>query len=117
ITEVLYKIAGMYVLQLVNMTKVFPSIQLGCGVRGGPERAVHVIRSGIQSGDSVLASLDFRNAFNARRRHRIATELYANEDTSSCWKLFDCAYRSPSALIVYDGMHLKDLYGSCEGVR
>jgi hypothetical protein len=48
-------------------------IQLGVGVRGGVEAAVHAARIYVNhlDDDSLIVKLDFRNAFNTIRRDRI----------------------------------------------
>ena len=59
------KIAGQLVIE--DMATLLSPRQLGYGVRGGAEVAVHAARKYLQSlpGGHVLLKLDFQNAFNS----------------------------------------------------
>ena len=65
------KIVGNQVMQ--DMASVLAPKQLGFGVRGGAEAAVHATRQYIRylQSDHTVLKLDFKNAFNSVRRHKL----------------------------------------------
>ena len=78
--EVITRIAANLVLENVKSYLLFPSIQLGVGVSGGPERAIHTIQAllekqPVQSNDNnetvILISTDIKNAYNSCSRTNI----------------------------------------------
>ena len=76
----LYKIAAKYAISELSssdLNLLFPSIQVGVGVRGGAERAAHLVQSWLETGpdDSVLIMLDFSNAFNSCSRQKNAGNI------------------------------------------
>jgi ribonuclease HI len=85
VPEVLYKVAAMFVIASIeqHMPSLFSTIQLGCGTRSGVEIAIHKTQTALEAqpggigSDTVVLSLDFRNAFNERQRHTIARALYS----------------------------------------
>ena len=68
VPETLYKLAGLVVLESVShcIHDFFPSVQLGCGVRGGVEVALHRTQLALERGGpgTVTLRLDFRNALS-----------------------------------------------------
>ena len=90
------KIAGLSVVD--SMAELLSPRQLGYGVRGGAEAAVHAARYFLQnlSSGEVLLKLDFRNAFNSIRRDRM---LEAVRDLApDIYPLVHSAYSAPSSL-------------------
>ena len=81
-----------------EMSELLAPRQLGFGVSGGAEAAVHAIRSYLNRLDQnvVLLKLDFKNAFNCIRRDKMleATRSLAPD----LYPLVYSAYSSPSAL-------------------
>src|SRR3954465_10389398 len=78
VSECFYKLASMYSLGSVreSFPELFEPIQLGVGCPGGSERAVHVLRAGLEifGEDSIVLKCDLRNAFNERKRDQILAE-------------------------------------------
>ena len=90
------KTAGLSVVD--SMAELLSPRQLGYGVRGGAEAAVHAARYFLQnlSSGEVLLKLDFRNAFNSIRRDRM---LEAVRDLApDIYPLVHSAYSAPSSL-------------------
>lgn len=99
------KLASIYVNKrlLENRDKLFPQIQMGVGMPGGPERAVHTIRAAMEANPThVVLNTDITNAFNSCSRHAMASALYRNPATAPAWRFFNSAYNTSSSLIVYD---------------
>ena len=121
VPEVIYKIAGLVVLESIAhaIPDLFPTVQLGCGIRGGVEIAVHRTQLALERGGpgTVTLRLDFRNAFNERKRHLIAAALARCESTSPLWRFFMMAYGRPGRLGVYDRGALINEFMADEGVR
>ena len=104
------KIAGQMVVE--DMAALLSPKQLGYGVRGGAEAAVHAARRYLQDLPSghVLLKLDFRNAFNSVRRDKM---LEAVRDLApEIYPLVHSAYSSPSSLLWCD-----KTINSAEGVQ
>ncbi len=104
------KIAGVLVRS--DIVELLSPSQLGFGVPGGAEAAIHSARIYLENLDhqSSVVKLDFRNAFNSIRRDKMlsAVSLY-------CPCLFHyvySSYSSSSHLFWYDR-----LLSSCEGVQ
>ena len=77
------KIAGRKVSN--EMVQLLAPRQLGFGVSGGAEAAVHAARQylqGMEQGDAVV-KLDFTNAFNSVRRDYVATSRGFSESSSA----------------------------------
>lgn len=76
--------------------------QLGYGVRGGSEAAVHAARLYLQSFDTskALLKLDFRNAFNSIQRDRMLMKVLELAPRLFCF--VHSAYSSPSTLFWED---------------
>ena len=104
------KIAGKMVRS--EMADLLSPRQLGFGVQGGAEAAVHAARTYLSSmpSDHALVKLDFKNAFNSTRRDRMleATLSFAPD----IFPLVYSAYSAPSHLFWGDR-----LLSSAEGVQ
>jgi len=81
-----------------SLTTTLSPKQLGVGVKGGAEAAVHATRRYLQqmSEGNILAKLDFKNAFNSLSRNAMleAVADYAPDIYHFCYS----AYSSPSIL-------------------
>ena len=91
------KIAGFRVLE--DMATLLAPRQLGYGIRGGAEAAVHATRrylSEFQS-DQAIVKLDFKNTFNTVHRNKMleAVEVLAR----TIYPFVHSVYSSPSSLI------------------
>ena len=90
------KIAGQMVVD--DMADLLSPRQLGYGVKGGAEAAVHATRrylTNLPSGHALL-KFDFKNAFNSVRRDRM---LEAVQDLAQdIYPLVHSAYSAPSSL-------------------
>ena len=81
------------------MAELLSPRQLGYGICGGAEAAVHAARRFLQNlpDQHALVKLDFRNAFNSIRRDRM---LEAVRDLASeIYPLVYSAYSAPSNLL------------------
>ena len=95
--QLLAKIAGQLVVD--EMAELLSPRQLGYGVRGGAEAAVHAGRKYLQDLPSghVLLKLDFKNAFNSIRRDKM---LEAVRDLApDIYPLVHSTYSAPSSLL------------------
>ena len=124
VPEILYKLAAMFVISSIeqHMSTLFPTIQLGCGIKNGVESALHRTQVALEAGghgsDTVVLSLDFRNAFNERQRSTIAKALYAAPVTSRLWRFFMLCYgERASHLGIYDRGELVHRFINDDGVR
>ena len=121
VPETLYKLAGLLALESIKhvLPQLFPSIQYGCGVKGGPEIAVHCTQLALERGGpgTVVLRTDFKNAFNDRNRHVIARALFACKSTSPLWRFFVFAYGGASHLGVYERGHLVHRFLADNGVK
>jgi hypothetical protein len=126
--EVITRIAANLVLRNSNCHTLFPSIQLGMKVSGGPERAIHTIQSLLESQPTddnstiILISTDIKNAYNTCSRTRILSALQHNPAAAPLIPLFHWSHHSTSHLLVYDhhiqtGTTLSHVLESQEGVR
>jgi len=81
-----------------RLTGLFNPRQLGVGVPGGCEAAVHATRRFVQSmpDDYVVAKLDFSNAFNTL--HRDAMLQSVIQEIPEIYKFCHLAYNNPSSL-------------------
>lgn len=81
-------------------------VQLGVGIRGGCEAAVHATRSFFENtspvSSSILLKLDMKNAFNSIRRDH-ALEV-CHQRTPPIFKLAHLSYSHPSLLIASDNI-------------
>ena len=117
--EVFCKLAGLYGASCFNTASAFPAIQLGVGVSGGCERAVHSIRAATESyGDqSVLISTDIKNAYNTRSRATILEEAFKRAEASPIWRMLYWALSQTSVVMMYgaNGQKTARIYAE-EGV-
>ena len=90
------KVAIHFVLD--DVTNLLAPRQLGVGVKGGAEAAVHAARSYLRHlrPGNVMVKLDFRNAFNSIRRDRMleATRSF----TPDIYPFVHSSYSAPSSL-------------------
>ena len=94
------KVAGNLVMK--EMGNLLAPRQLGFGVRGGGEAAVHAVRlylHDIDPGRAVL-KLDFRNAFNTIRRDKMLVAVL--EHVPALYPFVRSEYSSPSSLFWSD---------------
>ena len=95
-----------------DMAELLAPIQLGYGVRGGSEAAVHAARCFLSNMEEhqAVVKLDFANAFNSIRRDCMleAVETFC----PSLYSLVHSAYASPSNLLWEDRS-----ISSAEGVQ
>jgi len=118
IGDCLLKLAGRYVIRLHSKaTKEFlEPFQFGFAERG-VEQIVHNVRAAIKRHpDTVVAAVDFSNAFNSIFRKNIAHELYSNRELSPFWKMFAKCYCVPSSLFVHLP-HSETVLQSTRGTR
>ena len=88
-------------------------VQLGVGVQGGCEAAVHALREYIDDDRSqghVVVKLDMKNAFNSVRRDRVLEVCYSR--AKSLYHLVNMAYGKPTNLLFGD-----DIIASSTGVQ
>src|ERR1700730_4166886 len=73
-------------------------IQLGAGIPGGCEAAVHATRRFVESmpADHFVAKLDFTNAFNCLNRSRMLQEVH--NMVPELYKFCHLTYSCPSIL-------------------
>jgi hypothetical protein len=120
--EAFFKLATQYIMAVLKpcLPEIFPSIQLGVGVPGGPEVAAGVLKGGIEFVDpqSIIIGVDVSNAFNTRRRSEIAQILFDNPLSAPAYRLFHWAYSQVSDLVVLSpAAEAPVMLQSAEGVR
>ena len=72
-----------------DFKKSFPNLQMGVGINGGADRALHVIQMSLelsQSQNPILLSVDIQNAFNSIDRASVANALYNSAHTAPTWR-------------------------------
>lgn len=79
-----------------HLASVLLPEQVGCGVRGGSEAAIHSLRSFVESSSTmkVLVKIDFANAFNVIRRDHMLKMVA--EHWPEALRSLHQAYRTPS---------------------
>ena len=103
------KVAGFRVRD--NMAALLAPCQLGYGVRGGAEAAVHAARLYMQDlQHRCVLKLDFRNAFNTLRRDKMLQAV--QNFTPDLLPFVHGSYSSPSSLFWSD-----KIIQSAEGVQ
>ena len=89
-------------LVIPELWRQLPSVQLGDGVSGGCEAAVHAVRAFVQSSvvpeNSVLVKLDMKNAFNTLRRDHLLD--VCSRRTPMILRLSLSAYPTRSHLVI-----------------
>ena len=89
------KCANACVIERVSAI-LYP-VQVGVGVKGGAEAAVHAVRRFLDDmsdyyRDKVVVKLDFKNAFNCLRRDRMleAVQEWIPELYAFCYNAYTC---------------------------
>jgi hypothetical protein len=107
--------AAMYFGQLDDP---YVPVQLGVGVRGGAELAVHLVRSVVEAhgGDDsfALRTFDFTNAFNEVSRQKILDNV--QEKYPELYPYVNLCYAKTSHLW-WDGHRMMSAWGSSRGTR
>ena len=90
------KCANSYAV--TSVSSYLSPIQLGAGIPGGCEAAVHATRRFVESmpADHCVVKLDFTNAFNCLNRTRMLTEV--SKRIPELYNFCHLAYSSPSSL-------------------
>ena len=128
--EVWYKIAGKLNLKQVDQAKIFPTIQFGTKVKGGSERALHIVQTQLEQHihsdptntdtATVAISTDVANAFNTCSRHDMFDALMSNPHTQPLLRMFHWSHAHPSDVLVYDhgnNSRITAIIPASEGVR
>jgi hypothetical protein len=94
---------------------VLGHMQLGVGVPGGSERALHRVQCLLEAGspNTVAVLVDFENAF----REVALLELLSHDSLRPLWSSAHFAYSSPTPLFVFDQENLVDTIPSATGSR
>lgn len=104
--ETIVKHISSHILRTIEdvFAPVFRPIQLGVGTPGGAERIIHDVRERLAAGgnNSVLACIDFKNAFNCPLRSAMRMQLESRHDLYALYGMFNLAYAGPSALYFDD---------------
>ena len=105
VSEVIYKIAALYALELVkdHLPPIFKDLQFGQGAAGGAALAIHKLQAAMQlMGDNAAAlMLDQENAYNSCSRADMVRSVYSNPSLSSIFRFVDFAYGgAPTNLLV-----------------
>ena len=94
------KVAGCKVMDAIG--EILAPRQLGVGVRGGAEAAVHATRLYLEdlATDKAMLKLDFRNAFNSIHRDKVLAAVL--EHSPGLYPFVHSVYSSPSSLFWSD---------------
>ena len=121
VIDAFYRLAGLYALQLCDVSEAFQHSLTQFGVKRtcGSERAFGLIRTSVElSGlNGVALTTDIENAFNSRRRAAIARAVYNDPRFGYMYRLFDWSYNAPTDLIVFNQSERVAIFSSAEGVR
>ena len=92
----------------------FSPIQLGVGVKGGCEAAIHATRRflAISQEDTIVAKLDFFNALNSLHRDTMSKATF--EKVPEIYKFFHLAYNS-SSILKYNNLQILSQEGPKQG--
>lgn len=106
------KCANMYSTAI--LADYLQPIQLGVGISGGCEAAVHATRRFMESmpADHCVVKLDFTNAFNCLRRDSMLEAVL--QRTPGIYKFCHLAYSQPSVLS-YNGRSILSSEGTQQG--
>lgn len=134
--EVLYKLAGMYLVSMIPdaACSLFPTVQYGVGIPAGTEKAFHNAVVALRYGPReermdvtperkdgeprrIAICCDIRNAFNSISRQKIFEALEAEPKCAHMLPFYQWAYRKPSLLLHYNGSKLIGTLSSEEGVK
>ena len=103
--DLFYKLAAHTAVKAVEPSfgKIFPRIQYGLGIRGGPQVAFHRIQRAIESSDvSACVTFDVKNAFNSRDRAAIARAIIDIPELHPVWPSFRTIYGRENVGLMYD---------------
>lgn len=120
VPEVLYRLAAAYVGSLVATTAatLLKPVQLGVGIPGGSEAALHRIQSTLEAcPENILIQIDFENAFNRRNRADVLEALFAKPELNTIWRIVSWAYGTPSRLLFPRPTGAPSVLHSAAGVR
>ena len=102
-----------------ELSKMLSPLQVGVGVPGGAEAAVHAIRQFVNKdhfSPKTLIKLDFKNAFNLLRRNILLQAVLTS--FPDIYRYIELCYRNPSSLFYADhriqsqrGVHQGDPLG------
>jgi hypothetical protein len=99
---------------------LFPNnIQMGINIKGGPQSALHIIQTALQSNKNhVIICTDFANAYNSINRSKIGKAFLDNALLTDLHPLFHALYSQPAPLLIHgkDGV-LHSIVSSDTGVR
>lgn len=106
------KCANTYALTKLG-TSLLP-VQLGVGVSGGCQAAVHAVRRFLSSmkDDCILVKLDFANAFNSLKRGKILEAVL--RDVPEIYSFCYLSY-SRTSLLQYGDWHIESQVGVQQG--
>ena len=81
---------------------ILQPVQLGVGIQGGVEAAVHALQDAVldPEGSTSILSLDIENAFNCLSRSFMLRALFEHNEFRPVFSLVHWAYSSPSDLLV-----------------
>ncbi|MCW3101384.1 MAG: uncharacterized protein JWL77_7002 [Chthonomonadaceae bacterium] len=101
--EVFYRAAALYGINSVieEVGTILAPIQFGVGIQAGCEQAVHQLQHLLTRVNPIREAgiaVDFKNAFNERKRDQILEALYKEKKLIPLWKLTEWAYSSSSPL-------------------
>ena len=119
--ECLMKAAGTIGVQHCSdhILSIFKGLQYGILAPNGGEAIIHEFRDHMANNpDDAIGTLDCSNAFNATHRAAMAKALYADQDLSPLWKLWDFAYNIDGDLsLMHEGVEytIKSSEGSRQG--
>ena len=106
IGDSIYKITGIAALGLVpdeDIRGIFGDTQYAYGRSGGPELAVHALRTHLAAvPGSICVAADIVNAYPSRSRAAVQRELLDDQRTAFLAPLFHLAHKRPSQLLEYD---------------
>jgi hypothetical protein len=84
-----------------EITKASGESQLGGGVRGGVEAAVHAIQDALDSPvPTAVLHLDIANCFQTRHRRHILAKIMANPNLRLLQRLAHFLYKAPTKVLV-----------------
>lgn len=104
-TDFIFRLASkLATSKLPNGETLFPNgIQMGCGIKGGPQKAIQGIRAALElDPDMVDIKGDMDNAFNNANRGTMAKAFFDNPKLRAAHRIYHFAYKSPTPLIVTD---------------
>jgi hypothetical protein len=100
------RLTELYLNSVIDTAAAFRAngIQLGVGIAGGSESAVHALRAGIQSHgpQSILIISDQENAYLKRRRNEMLSAAFARSEAAIAWRYLHWMYGAASPLLYYD---------------